>query len=101
MISIKDLSELIIIVLTVKLVVAKYKPPIQESIQALICIFIGTSLAIFMNPSKEGLITGLVGSGFAFYGEELFNAFKNIKKLKNSNELEEITEGTKKVKDKK
>lgn len=82
MISIKGLTELIIIILTVKLIVANYKPPIQESIQAIICIFIGMAVGVFMNPTKEGFITAIIGSGFAFYGEDLLNAFKNVKNLK-------------------
>lgn len=84
MISIKDLTELIIVILTIKLILARYKPPIQESVQAIICLIIGVALSIFLDPSKEGLMVGLIGSGFAFYGEELLQAFKKIKTLKST-----------------
>ena len=79
MILIKDLVELTIIVLTIKLITSRYKPPIQESIQALICIGLGTVIAICVNPTKDGLITGVIGSAFAFYGGDLFNEFKSVK----------------------
>ena len=79
MISVKNLFELIIIVLTIKLMVSRYQPPIQESFQAMICIALGTVIAISINPTRDGIITGLVGSGFAFYGGELFAEFKSVK----------------------
>lgn len=82
MISIKGLTELIIVILTVKLILANYKPPIQESIQAIICIAIGIVIGVFMNPTKDGFITSIIGTSFAFYGEDLLNAFKNVKNLK-------------------
>lgn len=53
--------------LRIKLILANYKPPIQESIQAIICITIGIVIGVFMNPTKDGFITSIIGSGFAFY----------------------------------
>lgn len=32
----------------------------------------------FINPTKEGLVTAIMGSGFAFYGGELIDAFKSV-----------------------
>lgn len=78
-IELKSLLDLVLVVLIAKLIVSKYRPPIQESLQALICLFIGTSLGVFLNSTKEGFITGLIASGFAFYGGELFNEFKSVK----------------------
>lgn len=84
MIELKGLVELILVVLVVKLIVMQWYPPIQRSMQAIFCIVIGCALGVFMNPTKEGLITAVIGSGFAFYGGELLQAFKGI-----TNDLEE------------
>ena len=78
-IQIKDLISLILVVLTLKLVVSRYRPPVQESIQAIICIGIGTIIALVVNPSTEGFLTGVIGSGFAFYGRDLFGEFRTVK----------------------
>lgn len=78
MIEIKGLIELIIVTLVIKLIVSQWYPPVQKSLQAIIAIGLGTAIAIFMNPTKEGLITGIIGSGFAFYGGELVQAFKDV-----------------------
>lgn len=78
MIEIKGLIELIIVVLIMKLIVGQWYPPVQKSLQAILCIGLGTSIGYMVNPTKEGLITGIIGSGFAFYGEELITAFKGV-----------------------
>ena len=78
MIEIKGLVELIIVVLIMKLIVGQWYPPVQKSVQAIFCICIGTSIGYMVNPTKEGLITGIIGSGFAFYGDELIAAFKGV-----------------------
>lgn len=78
MIEIKGLVELILIVLIIKLIVSQWYPPIQKSLQAILAIFLGIMFGCFINPTKEGLITAIIGSGFAFYGGELVNAFKDV-----------------------
>lgn len=78
-ISIQEILELVIVVTTIKLIVSRYQPPVQESVQALICIAIGTGLALFVNPTAEGFVTGILGSGIAFYGADLLDAFKKVK----------------------
>ena len=78
MIEIKGLIELIIVVLIMKLIVGQWYPPVQKSLQAILCIGLGTSIGYMVTPTKEGLITGIIGSGFAFYGEELITAFKGV-----------------------
>ena len=78
MIELKALVDLILIVLVVKLIVSQWYPPIIKSKQAILCITIGTLLALFLDPSKYGLVTGIIGSGFAFYGGELIQAFKTV-----------------------
>ena len=74
-----DLFELVLVVLTLKLIVSRWQPPIQESKQAILCIFLGTSLGLFVNPTKAGLIYGIIASGVAFYGGDLIHSFTAIK----------------------
>ncbi|EOU2097084.1 hypothetical protein C0L75_02880 [Clostridium perfringens] len=78
LIDVQNILELIIVVTTIKLITSRYQPPIQESIQALICIGIGTVLSLVINFSTQGFITGVVGSGLAFYGKDLIQAFKSV-----------------------
>lgn len=79
MIEFKSLVEIILIVLTLKLIVSRWKPPFQESIQALICIFLGTVIGYIANPTSGGFITGIIISSFCFYGKDLWSEFTNVK----------------------
>lgn len=79
MVDVKDLLEIIIIVLTTKLVVGRYKPPIQESLQALVCIAVGMTIGLLVNPTRDGLMTAIMASGFAFYGKDLIGEFSSVK----------------------
>lgn len=74
-----EILDLVLVVLTVKLIVSRYRPPIQESLQAIICIAIGVIISLIINPTVEGFITGVIGSGVAFYGGDLLNEFKTVK----------------------
>lgn len=74
-----NLIELILVVLTLKLIVSRWRPPIQESKQAIFCIAVGTTIGWFINPTKEGIIYGIISSGIAFYGGDLISSFKSIK----------------------
>lgn len=78
-IEIKSLLEIVIIVLTLKLIVGRWKPPVQESLQAIICIALGTILGIVINPTVEGFVAGVISSGIAFYGGDLLSEFRSIK----------------------
>lgn len=78
MIEIKGLIELILVTLIIKLIVSQWYPPVQKSLQAILSIVIGTLIGVFINPTKEGIITAIIGSGFAFYGGELITAFKDV-----------------------
>ena len=78
MIELKSVINLILIVLTIKLIVTQWYPPIPKSKQAIISILLGTLMGYFLNPTKEGLVTGIIGSSFAFYGGELTQAFKGV-----------------------
>ena len=76
-IPVRSLFEVVVIVMIIKLVVSNYQPPIQESIQAIICIAIGTVIGLLIDPSVEGLTTAIISSGIGFYGEELWSALKS------------------------
>lgn len=97
MIEIKGLVELVLVTLIVKLVVMQWYPPIQKSLQAIFCLVIGTGFGVFMNPTKEGIITAIIGSGFAFYGGELIEAFKHVSEdvIEHKDDIEEIAKITK------
>lgn len=94
-IEIKSLLEIVIVVLTLKLIVSRWQPPLQESLQAIISIGLGTMIGLVINPTVEGFISGIISSGIAFYGGDLLSEFKNIKQdiseadiTKRSNEKE-------------
>lgn len=78
-IEIKSLLEIVIVVLTLKLIVSRWQPPLQESLQAIISICLGTAIALAMNPTVEGFISGIISSGIAFYGGDLISEFTTIK----------------------
>lgn len=78
-ISVKTLLEIVIVVATLKLIVSRWQPPIQESVQAILCIGIGTIIGTIFYPTKEGFITAVIGSGFAFYGKDLITQFRTLK----------------------
>ena len=78
-IEIKSLLEIVIVVLTLKLIVSRWQPPLQESLQAIISIALGTIIALAMNPTVEGLVSGIISSGIAFYGGDLISEFTTIK----------------------
>lgn len=78
MIEIKSLVDIIIVTLVIKLITTQWTPPIQRSLCAIISIILGTFLGVLIDPSTEGLLAGIIGSGFAFYGGELIQAFKSV-----------------------
>lgn len=80
MIEIKSLIEIILVTLIIKLIVTQWTPPIQRSLCAILSIVLGSTLGYIIQPNIEGLIGGVIGSGFAFYGGELLQAFKIVTK---------------------
>lgn len=74
------LLEVVFVALLVKLVVGQWYPPVQKSIQAIMVCSIGSGTGLFLNPTKEGFIVGLIASAFAFYGRELTDAFLTVYK---------------------
>ena len=78
-VDVRVLFEILFVVLTLKLMVSRWKPPLQESAQAIICITLGSILGFVANPTKEGFILGIVTSGIAFYGKDLIENVKTIR----------------------
>ena len=78
-IDVKLLFEIVVIVLALKLVVSRWKPPMQESKQALFCMAFGTIIGLVANPTIEGFIWGIISSSVAFYGKDLISNVKTIK----------------------
>lgn len=74
------LLEVVFVALLVKLVVGQWYPPVQKSIQAIMVCSIGSGTGLFLNPTKEGFVVGLIASAFAFYGRELTDAFLTVYK---------------------
>ena len=91
-----DVFEIIIIVLTLKLITQRWKPPLQESLQAIISITLGTLIGVFLNPTKDGIILGIIASSVAFYGKDLISAFTVLK-----DDLKDVADVTDNIKFKK
>ena len=72
------LFEVVFVSLLMKLIVGQWYPPVQKSLQAILVIVIGSSTGWFLNPTREGLILGMISSAFCFYGKELTDAFKTV-----------------------
>lgn len=77
-IEVNLLLEIVFVSLLMKLIVGQWSPPVQKSVQAIFVCAIGSGTGWFLNPTREGLIVGLVASAFAFYGKELTDAFKTV-----------------------
>lgn len=78
-IEITTLVELLVIVLTLKLIVSRWQPPLQESLQAIICLVLGVCVGCVINPTLEGFVSAIVASGIAFYGGDLLSEFRTVK----------------------
>lgn len=78
-INMETIIEIILIVLVLKLIVGNWQPPVQQSLQALICIGIGSVIALLIEPNMDNLFIGIIVSGFAFYGNELLFGLKSLK----------------------
>lgn len=71
--------EIAFIVLTLKLILGRWHPPLQESLQSIIAIIIGSGVGYFINPTKDGLIIAVVVSAIAFYGKTILSEFTDLK----------------------
>lgn len=72
------LLEVTFVALLIKLIIGQWYPPVQKSLQAILVCFVGSVTGVFLNPTREGLIVGLIASAFAFYGRELVDAFQTV-----------------------
>lgn len=73
------LFEVVFVSLLMKLIIGQWYPPVQKSLQAIFVIVIGSATGWFLNPTREGLVLGMIASAFCFYGRELTDAFKKVK----------------------
>lgn len=70
--------ELVFVIVVFKLILSNYKPPIQESLQALACVCIGIALALLMKFTVESFMLGVICSGLGFYGGTYVNEIRGI-----------------------
>lgn len=78
-VDIRSVIEICLIVLTLKLILGRWYPPVQESIQSIIAITLGSAVGYFVNPTKDGLILAIVVSSISFYGKDLIKEFITLK----------------------
>lgn len=78
-IDIRSVIEIVFIVLSLKLILSRWYPPVQESIQAIISIVLGSCIGYFINPTKDGIVLAIVVSCISFYGKDLIVEFTDLK----------------------
>lgn len=78
-VNIRSVIEICLIVLTLKLILGRWYPPVQESIQSIIAITLGSAVGYFISPTKDGLILAIVVSSISFYGKDLIKEFSALK----------------------
>lgn len=72
--------EIIFCIVVFKLILTNYKPPIQQSIQAAVCVLIAVTLALIVNPTIESFMLGIISAGIGFYGGIYIDEIRGIKK---------------------
>lgn len=77
--------QLILVIITFKLILGDYIPPIQKSLQALVCVGIGSGLSVLIEPTVHGFMIGVISAGVSFYGADYINELRQIA-LKDSKE---------------
>ena len=78
-VDIRSVIEVCLIVLTLKLILGRWYPPVQESVQSIIAITLGSVVGYFINPTKDGLILAVIVSSISFYGRDLMMEFSTLK----------------------
>lgn len=71
--------EIVLVVIVFKLILGNYKPPIQQSLQALICVAISVTLAMVIQPNVHSFMAGIISAGIGFYGGTYLNEIKGLK----------------------
>lgn len=93
MIEVSNIINLLVIMVGIKMILEKWEPPFQKSIQALIMLVVGGCAGWFIHPTKEGLITGLIGGTVAYWGRGIFAQIKDIQE--GTQDLRQNTKGGK------
>ena len=78
-IDLLSVIEIVFIVLTLKIILNRWHPPLQESLQSIIAICLGTLVGCFINPNKDGFILGIIISAISFYGKDILREFTSLK----------------------
>lgn len=66
-----------------------WQPPLPISLQAIIMTILSGVVGVFMNPTKEGFVTGLLTGTIAFWGRGIFAEIEEIKDANNGIKKEE------------
>lgn len=82
MIEVSSVVQLFLIMVGIKMILENWQPPVQKSLQALILLLVGGVGGYILNPTKEGVILGLVGGTVAFWGRDVFARMDEIKEFK-------------------
>lgn len=70
--------QLILVIVTFKLILGDYIPPIQKSLQALVCVVIGATLSLMIEPTVHGFMVGVISAGISFYGADYINELRQL-----------------------
>ena len=70
--------QIIFVIVVFKLILSDYEPPIQKSLQALVCVVVGALLSTLINPTVNGFMTGVICAGISFYGADYVNEVRKI-----------------------
>lgn len=80
--------EIVFVVVVFKLILGNYQPPIQQSIQAFVCVIIGVALALAIEQNVYSFMTGIISAGIGFYGGTYVNEIRGIRKELNEDKEE-------------
>lgn len=80
--------EIVFVVIVFKLILGNYQPPIQQSVQAFVCVIIGVALALAVEQNVHSFMTGIISAGLGFYGGTYINEIRGIRKELDENNEE-------------
>lgn len=70
--------QVIFVIITFKLMLSDYEPPIQKALQALVCVVVGAILSTLLEPNVYGFMSGVICAGISFYGADYINEIRKI-----------------------